>query len=158
MTNLNLSPSRQARGRINNVCEADRIINGELVCAMEKGDAMSEKKELSLGASECFMCQQYRPQGCLECRTHRLLSDIRSGLYDKMGTEQNRAEWEERALKAEAELDKAEARIKVLEFGISEFFDIMNDGPDDSDIAHAGRKLREALTPPPAQPIREVTP
>lgn len=49
---------------------------------------------------ECFMCTQYR-EGCLECRTHRLLSDIRSGMYDKMGLDQNRREWEERAIKSE---------------------------------------------------------
>ena len=62
-------------------------------------------------ASACFMCTHYRPHGCLECRTHRLLSDIRSGLYEKMGVEQNRAEWEERALKAEQALEDERKRV-----------------------------------------------
>jgi len=62
----------------------------------------------------CFMCEQYKPHGCLECRTHRLISDIRTGLYDKMGLEQNRAEWEERALKAESHREEKDRAFEAL--------------------------------------------
>lgn len=72
---------------------------------------MPNQENESQEASQCFMCIEYKPHGCLECRTHRLLSDIRTGLYDKMGTEQNRTEWEERALKSEEELSKAKEEI-----------------------------------------------
>lgn len=74
---------------------------------------MSENKMQE--ASECFMCKQYKPMGCLGCRTHRLLEDIRHGLYEKMGVEQNRTEWEERALKAESQLTQATEKMGRME-------------------------------------------
>lgn len=35
--------------------------------------------------------------------------------------------------------------VKALVYGISEFMDIMNDGPDDSDVVHAFQILKESL-------------
>lgn len=62
----------------------------------------SDKPEAQ--AQSCFMCQQAGPGGCLECRTHRLIADIKTSLYERLGAKHNQSEWEERALIAEAAL------------------------------------------------------
>ena len=65
-------------------------------------------------AASCFMCRQAGREGCLECRTSRLIADIRTSLYERMGTEQNQSEWEERANKAEASREHLERQMASL--------------------------------------------
>jgi len=43
-----------------------------------------------------------------------LLSDIRTSLYERLGAEQSQSEWEERALKAEAERDKLAEQVRLM--------------------------------------------
>lgn len=66
---------------------------------------------MSEQTGSCFMCKQAGQGGCLECRTSRLLADIRMTLYERLGAEQNRSEWEERALEAEGELKQSQAEL-----------------------------------------------
>ncbi len=82
----------------------------------------SDKTEAQ--AQSCFMCQQAGQGGCLECRTHRLIADIKTSLYERLGAEQNQSEWEERALAAEqalqAEREKGADIQKLVDAARSE--------------------------------------
>jgi len=56
------------------------------------------------GASSCVICGMAEGGVCLGCRTERLIEAIRTKEVDHISADSNRLEWEERCLKAEAQL------------------------------------------------------
>ena len=56
----------------------------------------------------CYWCSIAYGGQCIACRSERLIDDIRSQMVDNSDLESRSAEWEKRALKAEAALRQAE--------------------------------------------------
>lgn len=77
---------------------------------------MSEDK--TSGEAQCLQCSKEGARGCFPCRLDRILREAHHLFYEKMGAEQNQAEWEERCLKAESDLSEAKQEIRRRE-GVS---------------------------------------
>ena len=86
-------------------------------------ELLAQKNQKDYQEASCFMCKRASHRdGCLECRTGRLVRDIRTELYERLGAEQNQSEWEERCLGAEAAYRRALAVVEAAA-------EIFNHGP-----------------------------
>ena len=63
----------------------------------------------------CWICAKMAPLLCLEHRYRNILRDIHEATYTIEDLKQNRAEWEERALRAEFALADSEAKLQAAE-------------------------------------------